>query len=515
MTNPFDDIGPDVFQDRDRLREDYIPKEIVERDEEIDELIHGLAPVVNGYSPDHMFTAGPHGSGKTVCASFVLDQLEDQISHNNQLREVKETVHDRLQEECQGGAFADQYDSADELLAAYSIQSDSETESRRLLEDYESTVGEPLSAAVPVDVLPPGTTDAEDTIIEALGKSLPDKHIDLTVKWVNCAGVSTGYQLAIRIANAFRSSEDKEKIKNTGHAEQRVYDEMFKEIERTASTNQEDRQKTVLLVLDEIGIVRKLDTLFYKLTRARGKGGDLENAKLGTICLSNNTTFRDQFTTRTESSLTAKHIDFDAYDANELQSVLRARADKAFRGEALEEDVIPLCAAMATKRGGDARFALQLLLKAGDIANRANSSMVCKEHVEEAEEKLEQENVESIVGRYQSGPQVELVALVNLRDQSDEPVTTRELFDHYEELAGREKHDSVGFRQFMNHLKMFEEDGIIVKEGTRANAPEIVVPEYPTDHIRGALQDDIIQRYLGENADTGPQVGSGSAMQVD
>lgn len=515
MTNPFDDIGPDVFQDRDRLREDYIPKEIVERDEEIDELIHGLAPVVNGYSPDHMFTAGPHGSGKTVCASFVLDQLEDQISRNNKLREIQETVHAQLQTECQDGVFAGQYQSADELLADYGIQSDSEPEYQRFLEDYESTVGESLSAAIHVDTLPAGSTDPEDAIIEAFSKSLPDEYIDLTIKWVNCAGVSTGYQLAIRIANAFRSSEDKEEIKSTGHAEQRVYDEMFREIERSASTNQEDRQKTVLLVLDEIGIVRKLDTLFYKLTRARGKGGDLENAKLGTICLSNTTTFRDQFTTRTESSLTAKHIDFDAYDANQLQSVLRVRAEKAFRGEALEEGVIPLCAAMATKRGGDARFALQLLLKAGDIANRENSSMVCEDHVERAEEKLEQENVESIVGRYQSQPQAELVALVDLHAQYDEPVTTKELFRHYQKLAKEADHDMVGYRQFMNHLKQFEEDGIIVKEETKANHPEIVAPEYPSDHIRGAIQDNIIERILGEHADTGPQVESGSAVQVD
>jgi len=495
MTNPFDEVGPDVFEDRDRLREDYIPREIVERDDEIDQLIHGLSPVMNGYSPDHMFAAGPHGSGKTVCASFVLDKLEEKIAHNNDLLQVRSIVRSRLKEECQDGAFADNFDSADDLLSTY------ESDYGELVKKYEAVVGEPLASAIPIEALPEGTGDVEAVITEAFEKTLPDKRVDLTVKWVNCAGVSTGYQLAIRIANAFRSGDD-EMLAESGYAEQRVYDEMFGEIESAATTDG-DSQGTVLLVLDEIGIVEELDTLFYKLTRARGKGGHLDDAKLGTICLSNNTSFRDQFTTRTESSLTAKHIDFDAYDANDLRSVLRVRADEAFRGEALAEDVIPLCAAMATKRGGDARFALQLLLEAGDIAIQENSEIVEKSHVEEAERHLEQENIAAIVERYQTQPQVALLSLVDLTDRLDENVTTEMMYARYQALNEEVNADAVGRRQYLNHLKQFQEDGLVQQTETRANAPDTVSLLYPTERVRGAIRDDIIRHHLGDEADTG------------
>jgi len=507
-TNPFDEIGPDVFEDRDRLREDYIPEEIVKRDEEIDQLIHGLSPVLNGYSPDHIFTAGPHGSGKTVCASFVLDQLEEKISHNNTLHELKTVIRGRLDEECQNGAFSSDFDSADELLSTY------KSNPEELLKKYEAMTGKSLATHIPVDALPPEYTDVDEILVEALSKTLPDEQVDLTVKWVNCAGVSTGYQLAIRIANAFRS-RDEEMLAESGYAEQRVYDEMFDEIERAVSTNGDDQQGTVLLVLDEIGIVQELDTLFYKLTRARGKGGHLKDAKLGTICLSNNTTFRDQFTTRTESSLTAKHIDFDAYDASELQSVLSVRADEAFRGEALTEDVIPLCAGMATSRGGDARFALQLLLEAGDIAIQENDERVSEDHVREAERQIEQENVVGMVERYQAQPQVVLLSLIECIARGDGSVSTEDLYERYEDLTTAGQLETVGYRQILNHLKMFDEDDLIVKNGTEANAPDIVSVAYPTERIRGAIPDDIITRVLGEDADTGPQTGSGTRVQSD
>ncbi|AFK20733.1 hypothetical protein C439_16813 [Haloferax mediterranei ATCC 33500] len=46
-----------------------------------------------------------------------------------------------------------------------------------------------------------------------------------------------------------------------------VYEFLFQELEKVGGT--------IVLVLDEIGLVDGLDTLFYQLTRSRGKGGEV------------------------------------------------------------------------------------------------------------------------------------------------------------------------------------------------------------------------------------------------
>jgi len=58
-----------------------------------------------------------------------------------------------------------------------------------------------------------------------------------------------------------------------------------------------------------------------------------------------------------------------------------------------------LCAGLAAKEDGDARKALQLLRKAGEIAHRAQNKVVTTKHVYDAREDLEKDHiVEYILG---------------------------------------------------------------------------------------------------------------------
>jgi cell division control protein 6 len=64
-----------VFASKDVLRDDYRPDELLERDEEKEEFVHALAPIVNGEQPNNVFLYGKTGVGKTLATRLIIDEL--------------------------------------------------------------------------------------------------------------------------------------------------------------------------------------------------------------------------------------------------------------------------------------------------------------------------------------------------------------------------------------------------------------------------------------------------------
>ena len=69
-----------IFRNKDALGESYQPDQIEERDEEIQEYMAALQPVVDGWEPNNIFLYGNTGVGKTAVTDFILDQLQEDIA---------------------------------------------------------------------------------------------------------------------------------------------------------------------------------------------------------------------------------------------------------------------------------------------------------------------------------------------------------------------------------------------------------------------------------------------------
>lgn len=65
----------EIYRDRDALREDYQPDEVVGRGEELDAYQAALQPVINGEQPNNIFLYGKTGVGKTVTTKYLLEHL--------------------------------------------------------------------------------------------------------------------------------------------------------------------------------------------------------------------------------------------------------------------------------------------------------------------------------------------------------------------------------------------------------------------------------------------------------
>ncbi|MFA6064713.1 MAG: AAA family ATPase [archaeon] len=135
-----------------------------------------------------------------------------------------------------------------------------------------------------------------------------------------------------------------------------------------------------IIVFDEAEQLLKDESrkeLLYDLSRL----GEQQKLSIGLVFISNDNFFLSHLDDRIRSSLAASSIPFESYSSSDLKEILKERAKYAFLDFVLDEEVIPLCAAHAAKLGGDARVAIDLLLKAGRLAERENSKKVLSKHV--------------------------------------------------------------------------------------------------------------------------------------
>jgi Cdc6-like AAA superfamily ATPase len=66
--------NPRVFEN------EYLPRELMHREAEVEELTRAFHPAVSGQGADHALISGPSDVGKTVLAWYALKQLRE-VAH--------------------------------------------------------------------------------------------------------------------------------------------------------------------------------------------------------------------------------------------------------------------------------------------------------------------------------------------------------------------------------------------------------------------------------------------------
>lgn len=140
----------------------------------------------------------------------------------------------------------------------------------------------------------------------------------------------------------------------------------------------------VVVALDEFDQLAEQNEVLYDLHEMSVK---TEN-HCGMVLASNKPPSQIELEQRTRSRLGYQTLEFDVYDREDLEQILRDRAAVAFRRTTLGDGVIQRVAkavAEQTKIGqGDCRHALELLHRAGREADKENADKVTVAHVERA-----------------------------------------------------------------------------------------------------------------------------------
>ncbi|MGZ7043768.1 MAG: orc1/cdc6 family replication initiation protein, partial [Methanobacterium sp.] len=305
---------------------------------------------------------------------------------------------------------------------------------------------EALNNVTPPDVTIYGKTGTGKTAVTKFAKKqliqvAKDRNVNVRVEYVRCTDYTTEYQVIARLCQQLGQN-----VPYRGWTKAEVvhsFRDLFKK-------DVFGKNLILIVLLDEIDILLKNDGdgILYTLTRT-------ENVAIASI--SNYVEFKKFIKPRVKSSLRDREIVFPPYNAQQLVDILEERSNLSFRDQVLNDNVIPLCAALAAKEEGDARYALDLLRTSGELADEKGSEIVHEEYVREAKDQIEHNKVTDIIMTLPSQQQKVLESLLYLTKRKEE-ITSGRLYEVYKEVS---KGDSVSYRRIFDFINELEMLGLI------------------------------------------------------
>jgi cell division control protein 6 len=450
----FDDLleGEPIFENKEVLRPSYTPHKLPHREEQINNMATILVTALRGDTPSNILLYGKTGTGKTASAKFVSEELETtsqkyevpcEVEYIN--CEVTDTQY-RVLAQLANKFINNNIDVIDDRIDE--------------LEDLRSRAREDASELDDTDY------DSLEAVEDAIDGFEADK-------------------------------AEFEEVPMTGWPTDRVYSSFFDAVDY--------HERVVVIMLDEIDklVEKSGDDTLYNLSRMNS---ELENSRVSIMGISNDLKFTDFLDPRVKSSLGEEEIVFPPYDANQLRDILQARADVAFKGNALTDDVIPLCAAFAAQEHGDARRALDLLRTAGELAERDQIDDVEEDHVRQAQEKIELDRVVEVVRTLPTQSKIVLFAIILLEKNGVHSINTGEVFNIYKNLCEEIDADVLTQRRVTDLISELDMLGIVnavvVSKGRYGRTKEISL-SVPTEETEAVLLSD---SRLGDINDVQPFV---------
>ena len=147
----------------------------------------------------------------------------------------------------------------------------------------------------------------------------------------------------------------------------------------------DDQKAYVVLTLDEFEslVDREGSEAVYKLTRLQEIRLN-KPQRISLMCILRSLEAVEKLDTSARSTLQFNIISLERYPKQQLMDILNDRVSLAFKPLAVAEDTASLTAELAFSEGGNARFGIELLWRAGKYADAEGLDMVTPECVRKA-----------------------------------------------------------------------------------------------------------------------------------
>jgi cell division control protein 6 len=364
------------------------------------------------------------------------------------------------------------------------------------INDLAAVLVTALRGETPSNVFIYGKTGTGKTAVtKFVGKELLKKGKEtgkyINFVYINCEVVDTQYRLLQNITNHF-INEWSERIPFTGWPTDEVYTKLREAVDKKGGVT--------VIILDEVDKL-KGDEALYTLSRINS---NLETAKVSIVGISNDLKFTEFLDPRVKSSLGEENMIFPPYDAGELQDILKQRVDIALKQDVIDDDVIPLCSALAAQEHGDARRALDLLRISAELAEREGVPKITKKYVRLAQNKIEIDRIIEVVRTLPTQSKLILFAILlqerhNTKKSVAGAITTGEVYEIYKGLCKKTRTDFLTQRRVADLISELDMLGIInarvISKGRYGRTREIKISS-SSDEIMKILQEDEVFKEL-------------------
>lgn len=255
----------------------------------------------------------------------------------------------------------------------------------------------------------------------------------------------------------------------------------------------DEQNAYVILTLDEFEslVEREGSEAVYKLTRLQEARLD-KPQRVSLICILKNLKTIESLDAITRSTLQSNVIRLERYTQEQLADIVSDRVQLAFKPLTVNEDIVNLIAELAYSEGGNARFAIELLWRAGKYADAEDLGTVSAECVRKAVSSIYAVARKSDLAALSLHEKLFLLAITRLFKENDRAYASlAEVEQSYAILCEEFGVQPYTHTQLWKYLQMLSALGIIKKSvstvGQRGRSTLISLPGIPTQELEKEL----------------------------
>lgn len=245
----------------------------------------------------------------------------------------------------------------------------------------------------------------------------------------------------------------------------RSRDDLYQKIEDEIKKN----KLNLWIILDEVDQVLdkdKTDELIRRLHRIKETGlsfreGEETKGNLSITAITNSIKFKEYLKDKTKERLNAEILIFPHYNIEELEDILKQRIEKAFEEDIVKEDAIILIGGKGKQEGGNARYVLQVLRKAGELAERREKETIDAQLCKDAKELLEVDLLYNSLRAVSEQERAVAYSLFLMVDKEERPITTSELYSGYKKVCDEKGIFGRSKRRVADYIGSLETQDIV------------------------------------------------------
>jgi cell division control protein 6 len=223
----------------------------------------------------------------------------------------------------------------------------------------------------------------------------------------------------------------------------------------------------LLLVLDELDYLVETEgsDFLYLLTRYPEKNP--EAWRIGILATCKSRSFLDKLDASTRGTFIHNLIELNRYTADQLFDILVYRAGEAIAPGKVGRETLRFIADMASATG-DARFALEILYRAGCLAEQRGSPQIFPEHVREAKASFYPELKKHVLLELRPQEVLTLLAVARrLRSTKSAYVTAKETYETYQVACEEYGCEPLAYTRFWDNLERLRALGFVTTKLVR------------------------------------------------